>query len=74
MALENLDACNTRGVVLSWAVPRQGGHGHLNEQPNQHAVDRFTARGYRHDRITQADLRRAAGIDWFKNSLMVFRK
>jgi hypothetical protein len=72
-AMENLLRHSHRGVVLSWAVPGQGGHGHLNEQPNTRAIDWFTARGCRHDEITQSALRQSARIAWFKNTLMVFR-
>ncbi len=73
-ALKNLDAGNRCGIVISWAVPGQGGHGHVNEQVNQHAVDWFDARGYAHDRATQKVLRQAARIRWFKSTTMVFRK
>ena len=74
IALANLDACNTCGVVMSWAEPGQGGHGHVNEQLNRHAVDWFSAHGYFHDKGTQEMLRQAAEIGWFRNTIMVFRK
>jgi hypothetical protein len=74
VALGNLDRFNRCGLVISWAVPGQGGQEHVNEQPNRHAVGWFSARGYAHDRDAQQLLRRAARIDWFNNSLMVFRR
>ena len=74
VALANLDRLNTCGLVISWAVPGQGGQGHVNEQPNRHAIGWFTARGYAHDGNSQQLLRRGARIDWFKSSLMVFRR
>ncbi len=74
VALANLDHHNTCGIVLSWALPGQGGRGHVNEQPNRYVIDQLTARGYAHDQATQEHLRQAARISWFKNTVMVFRK
>jgi hypothetical protein len=36
--LGNLLRHARRGLVLSWAVPGQGGHFHINELPNQAVV------------------------------------
>ncbi|EFJ51442.1 hypothetical protein VOLCADRAFT_87747 [Volvox carteri f. nagariensis] len=40
--LSNLLRHATRGVVLSWAVPGQGGHHHVNERPNAYIVERVS--------------------------------
>ena len=75
VALENLHRHNRRGIVLSWAIPGQGGDGHVSEQHNAFAIEWFTGLGYRHDQITQAHLRMAVSdLWWFANSLMVFRR
>ena len=39
--IQNLDRHNTWGVILSWAVEGQGGHGHVNERSNRYIEERF---------------------------------
>lgn len=73
VALENLHRHNTRGIVLSWAIPGQGGNGHVNERPNRHAIQWLSRRGYRHDAATGEQLRKAASR-WFVDTIMVFRR
>ena len=34
------------GIVLSWAVPRQGGNNHVNEQSNAYVIARMDAHGW----------------------------
>ncbi|KAG2487835.1 hypothetical protein HYH03_013552 [Edaphochlamys debaryana] len=63
------------GLVLSWAVPGQGGHHHVNERPNEHVVERVTAlsRGaLRLNASASAALRLASSLPWFRNTVMVF--
>jgi hypothetical protein len=40
--IENLISCNRKGIILSWAIPGQGGHGHFNEKPNDYVIDLIT--------------------------------
>ena len=70
-----------QGVVLSWAIPGQGGDGHVNERSNEYAQNAFLGiaskmrRSFRHDQQAQARLRMAVSdLWWFANSLMVFRR
>lgn len=72
--LDNIDRHCRRGVVLSWAVPGQGGHGHFNERDNEWVWNKMADRGYWIDRAEQNRLRKAATFSYFKNSLMVYRK
>lgn len=62
------------GVVLSWAVPGQAGHGHVNCQPNEWVIRRMADRGFSVDHETSADLRAVCELDYLRNTLMVFRK
>ena len=73
--IDNLHACNTRGVVLSWAVPGQGGIGHANERSNEYVKDVFECLGYHND-VQAESLLRAAVTDcyWFRDTLMIFVK
>lgn len=75
VALDNLHRHNRRGIVLSWAIPGQGGDGHASERHNSFVIDWLAGLGYLHDQRTQASLRMAVSdLWWFVNSLMVFRK
>lgn len=73
--LNNLHRHNTVGIVLSWAVEGQGGHGHVNERSNQHIRNYFRSRGYVADIITERRLRESVtNCSWFRNTIMVFRR
>src|SRR5579872_4362992 len=47
--IDNLHRHNRRGIILSWAVPGQGGHGHCNELENERVRDKFRSLGYECD-------------------------
>jgi SAM-dependent methyltransferase len=72
--LENLDRNNTKGIILSWAIEGQGGHGHVNERNNDYIYGRLEALGYKSDRVAEFYLRQHAELGWFKNTVMVFRR
>lgn len=72
--LNNLSkSCETR-MVLSWAIPGQGGIGHVNCRENQYIVDKLIRRGL----ILNARLTEYLRMDtpmevkYFENTLMVF--
>jgi len=71
--LDNLAAHNQLGIVLSWAVDK-GGHFHVNERSNEYIKEQFALRGYTSDDVTASRLRRVAEQDWFKRTIMVFRR
>lgn len=74
--LDNVSSfCQQPGtVLLSWAVPGQGGCGHVNEQPNEYIIDQMKRRVFKHNVELQNYFRKAASIKWFKNTLMVFER
>jgi len=72
--LANLDRHNIKGIILSWAVPGQGGYGHFNERSNQYIKKQLRKLGYRPNNELQEFLRQSATIFWFKNTVMVFEK
>lgn len=66
------------GIVLSWAVPLQGGDGHVNCRDNLYIERRFKELGFVLDMIHTDYLRDKASKYpntgwWFKNTLMVFK-
>ncbi len=72
--IENLIRHATNGIVLSWAIPNQGGHGHFNEQSNQYIKDILASYGWYNDENSENVLRKTSQLHWFKNTIMVFRK
>ena len=74
--LDNLAAHGRRGIVLSWAVPGQGGHHHVNEKASPDVVALLVARGYTFDEDLSKRLRGVVddGAYWLKNTIHVFRK
>jgi len=72
--IENLHNNNRRGILLSWAVVGQRGHGHVNERNNDYIRGRMESLGYVSDMKAEEELRAAASLWWFKKTIMVFRR
>lgn len=73
--LGNIDRHNRKGVILSWAIPGQGGYGHINERSNEYIRKRFTEMGYFGDIVLEQQLRDStSNCWWFRNTIMVFRR
>ena len=72
--LQNLDAANRKGIVMSWAIPGQTGLGHVNCRDNEYVRCRLEAMGYQE--LTQAsqELRSNSTLEWFKHTVMVFKR
>jgi len=61
-------------LIVSWAVPGQGGHGHVNERSNYYIRAQMMKRGMVFNHTLTQQLRDDVDFSWFKNSLMVFNK
>jgi hypothetical protein len=72
--IQNLHKNNKKGILLSWAVKGQGGHGHFNEQNNDYIRGKIEPLGYESDYETERALRSVASLRWFRNTIMVFRR
>jgi SAM-dependent methyltransferase len=75
-----VDLCcqlSTSVVVLTAALPGQGGTDHVNEQPNEYWIQKFEDRGWRFDLEKTEACRReweAAGVDILRSrNVMIFR-
>ena len=72
---ENLFTHADQKIVLSWAVPGQGGHGHFNEKPNSYVIDKMAANGFKYKYGESVLLRQEIGnCRWFKDTIMVFER
>lgn len=70
--LDNVAHHATQVVVCSWAVPGQGGYGHVNCRGNDWVELQLADRGFRRHRTLERKLREAATLVWFRDTLMVF--
>lgn len=61
-------------LILSWAVPGQGGLGHVNCQANSYVLSIFKDRGYNYNEPLSNFLRDKSSLPWFKNTILVFMK
>lgn len=72
--IDNVAEFACKDLILSWAVPGQGGKGHVNEKDNDDVIDHFILKGFRYQKKMTKDLRGSASLGWFKNTIMVFRR
>jgi GTPase involved in cell partitioning and DNA repair len=72
--LDNLCRHASRHIILSWAVPGQGGHGHVNCRSNAWVRQNLAERGFAGHPKLENQLRAAASLPWFKETLMVFER
>jgi len=70
--LDNIDRAAGHGVVLSWAVPGQGGFRHINNKSPTYVNQTMFDRGFTMDPKTTLVLRKGASVSWLKNNIMVF--
>lgn len=64
-------------VVFTAATPGQGGRDHVNEQPHEYWVAKFSTRGYRMDESLTHRWRdewKERVSPWFSQNVMVFRR
>ncbi len=72
--LDNLvSACSSR-MVLSWAIPGQGGLGHVNCHNNAHVIKKMAKRGFYLNVFLTDFLRQNTPMEvkYFEKSIMVF--
>lgn len=72
--IDNVCKIALNDVVLSWAIPGQGGRGHFNEQPNEYIIGEMEKRGFKYNRKWSMWIREHVFFRWFRNTLMIFKK
>jgi cyclopropane fatty-acyl-phospholipid synthase-like methyltransferase len=72
--INNLHNNNKHGIVLSWAIKGQGGHGHFNEQDTSYIKSKICTLGYLNDIESEDNMRNMSSLPWFKNTIMVFKR
>ena len=76
--VDNICGHSAESVFFTAAVPGQGGHGHVNEQPHEYWIAMFALRGFQLDAGSTSNLRRDLSerihtIWWFTHNALVFR-
>jgi len=75
IVLDNIANSASKKIIMSWAIPGQGGFGHVNCRPNDYIIEQMVNRGWKHNPEQSEFLReRCSGCSWFENTLMVFDK
>jgi len=70
--LRNLVNLSSGRIILSWAVPGQGGNRHVNEKSREEVHSLMKKFGFWHNSKLSAFLSSAATLPWFKNSIGVY--
>ena len=72
--LDNISFNVREMLVLSWAIPGQGGDGHVNELKPETVEQLMHARGFDPSPQHAIKLRQASRLPWFRNTINVFRR
>ena len=72
--IENLTTHSNNLIILSWAIPNQGGDGHFNEKDNRYIINELKKRNFNINKEETAFLRKQSSINWFKKTIMIFEK
>lgn len=72
--INNLVKYSEKYIIISWAIPNQGGYGHVNCQTNDYIKEEFYKRGFVNCIDIETHLRKNARCDWFKDTIMIFKK
>lgn len=77
--IANIHAHNCKGVILTWAVVGQGGHGHVNCHGNEYIIKIFEELGYRVHPEFNAAVRKPQGYtggngELFERTAMAFER
>ena len=70
--IRNLCKHCRKGIIISWAVPGQGGEGHFNEKSNAYVKTLFSSLNFENDLRTENAFRKISTLKWFRDTLMVF--
>ena len=70
--LDNVTNHSNNLIIMSWAIPGQGGNGHFNEKENGYIINELLKRKFKINRDETMMLRKKATISWFKRTIMVF--
>ena len=63
---------------MSWALPGQGGDGHINERPTKYIIERIEKHGFKLNRDKTNKIRKIISnkllFIYFRHNLLIFDK
>ncbi|MHA1966579.1 MAG: methyltransferase domain-containing protein [Candidatus Hodarchaeales archaeon] len=71
--IKNLAHLAKKMIILSWAIPEQGGYGHVNCRDNIYIMCQVRKYGFIFNSKLSEYLRQGSTLSWFKRTLMVFK-
>ncbi len=74
MYLDNICRYAREGIILSWAVPGQGGHSHVNGQPFEYIVKQMEMRGFEIIPDFSKEIKENSVASWLRSNLNVFKR
>ncbi|XP_055875544.1 uncharacterized protein LOC106051190 isoform X3 [Biomphalaria glabrata] len=70
--LDNLARHAREGIILSWAVPGQGGLSHVNNKAISDVIKEMSKRGFHIDIQAGEPLRKASSLVWLQKNVHVY--
>lgn len=72
--IDNIMRHCKEGLIISWAVPGQGGLAHINNRPLTYVIDLMKYHGFTHDEVSSKTLQDASSFQWLRDNINVFRR
>ncbi|XP_046575998.1 uncharacterized protein LOC124284001 [Haliotis rubra] len=72
--IDNIVRHAKKGIVLSWAVPGQGGLQHINNRPLAYVQNLLSSKGFDTDIVASKQLQEKATFPWLKRNVYVYRR
>ena len=70
--LDNIFRHAKEGIILSWAVPGQGGLSHINNKPIEYVLKVMRENGFQRDAGKSMKLQASASLSWIKSNINVY--
>ena len=72
MYLDNIFRHAKEGIILSWAVPGQGGLSHINNKPIEYVLKVMRENGFQRDVGKSMKLQASSSLSWIKSNINVY--
>lgn len=72
--LDNLARHAKDGIIMSWAVPGQGGLSHVNNRDLKYVIQALDSLGFAHDAEASKKVQAACSLSWLKQNVNVYRR
>lgn len=72
--IENVVQHAREGIVLSWAVPGQGGYSHVNGRTFEWVKEQLQAKCFEYDNSTSIHLKAASTLSWLRSNVNAYRR